>query len=482
MPKIAIGPFYGGVTDKKGSGKGTEFETLQHFDIETDPYALTPFRSLEVDEAEDKTLVITEFMYGTDGNIYGRGKNGTKLAIYEKSSVSDASWAASTGGEPSVSSLAIPGCFVEYKSEMFGIRSGGVLWKYNASSNTFTDTVGTLASSTFIGQGMRANDNNLYIPYDNRLAKYDGSTFAATSLLLPSDLTATCIENKGNYLAIACTGDGLTTNSRMFLWDTIQADLSERVDWGLEELQVIGNIGGYIVGVSLTGGSSLSFDQKLVIKVWSGGEKAITVKSIPLGGTGYSLLKNKFVVGDVLHFILNVNSDAEDLKGPWYITQSLTGEWVCAQSVKVVNDTIATVINGAELIGDHWFIAHSSDGSTEHTNNAATYAATSVAVSTLLVDENGSTQNEIVSVSAICDPLPSGASFTVQLKPDGGSYETAISQSTTSAVRDEAIKLTSGAAFTKWSTLQAKITSTGGAVVRKVIIDYNTGSKSVTRR
>lgn len=483
MPRIKIGPFFGGITDQKGSGKGTEFETLQHFDVFTDPYVLTPIRSLEQDEGENKSLLIQEFLYGSDGKLYGRGTTGSELALYEKATVTTASWSTTTNGSPSVASEAIPGCFIEYKSEFFGVRSGGVVWKYNPSTDTFTDTVGTLASSSSIGQGLLANDDNLYIPYGNRLAKYDGSTFTPTALLLPSHLTTRCIENKGNYVAVACSGNGITTNSIMYLWDAINADPTERVDWGLEILYVIGNIGGTIVGVSLTEGSSLSFAQSLVIKAWAGGEKATTIRTIPLGSNGYSILKNKFVVGDTMYFTLNTNNDAEDLKGVWAIRQNeITGEWSVSQEIKMINDTKITTLENTYRVSDYWFVAHSTDGSIDHTNDAETYAGTSVAVSTIFTDEDGSTQNETVSVIALCDKLPSGASFTVQLKQDDGSYETAISESTTGAVRSEAIKLASGSAFTKWTKLQVKITSTGGAKVRRVFLDYNRGINSAVRK
>lgn len=481
MPKIILGPYYGGIAEKKNSGSEVEFETLQHFNITTDYNVLSPNLSFETDEGEDKAKVITEFVYGSDGILYGRGTNGTKITIYEKSSLTGNTWTASTNGAPSTGT-AITGCFAEYDSKLYGVRTGGVLWSYAPSTDTFTDTVGTLASSSFIGQGITGPDDNFYIPYDRRIAKYDGSTFTATSLLLPSYLVARCVENKGNYLAIACSGNGVTTNSTMFLWDQIKADPDERIDFGLEELQIIGNIGGVIVGVCLTENSSNAFEQFLVIKIWAGGEKAQTVKQIPLGSNGYFLLKNKFVVGDVLYFILNVNNDAEDLKGIWSVSQNEYGQWIVNQEYKMINNTIVSTLNGAYKVADYWFIAHSSDGSISHIDDSQTYTTTSTAVSTVFTDKNGSSQNEIVSVTLITDPLPASSTASVELKPDGGSWETAISSTTTSAVRKEAIKLTSGASFTKWTTLQVRLKSTNGAIIRKVIIDYNTTIASATRK
>lgn len=476
MPKFALGPWLG-ITDQKWSGSQTEFETLQHFDIWTDSYRLIPNRSLEQDEGEDKAKLITQFAYVS--KIYGLGKTGSKLAIYEKSSVDAASWTASTNGSPSVNSLAVDGLFKHYKDSLLGVRGTATVWRWQ-TTGTFTDTVGSLTGTpSYIGQGLIANDDNFYIPYDYYIAKVDSSfSLSATALTLPSHLVCRSIENKGNYLAIGCTGDGLTKNSIMYLWDMISADPTERVDWGLEELQVIGNIGGYIVGLSLTESSSLASEQYLVVKVWSGGEKATQVASIPLGRTGYSLMKNKFIIGEVMYFGLNVNSDAEDLKGVWSVGQNkTTGEWFVSQELKMINDTKITTLESIFRVADYWFIAHSTDGSVEHTNDAATYAATSTLESSILTDPNGSTNNKIKSVSAIFEAL-AGGTVTVDVSSNGGSYKTVISTSTTGAVRAEKTKLASGSPFDEFSYLQIRVKSTGGAVIHRVVVDYDTGIQS----
>ena len=258
--EIQINDFNGGISDDPRKSSINEFQLTKHFDIFSAPKRLIPYRSLEADTETSvsttdlKQYFVRDFLYPTgSGKLYGLGQTGAGLTkILQKTLAESGLWTtpATSEGNGAVQN----GCFVEYKDYAWGFQGTTQVFRWGVLSGTpsITNSQGTVGTITSVAQGLIAKDDNLYLPYNNKLARVNASSTVTDAVLtLPTQFKITSICNFGNYLAIACAPiSTFAGNSKVFLWNLTSSDAQEAIDWGEGELRILENIEGFLVGIT----------------------------------------------------------------------------------------------------------------------------------------------------------------------------------------------------------------------------------------
>lgn len=482
MPKrVVIRENWGGITDDSRSETRVSFDVLKHWDLSKSVKGLVPHRALEADDSSTKK--VTKFEYA-NSKFYGFGvdtTNGNKLTVYVKDPFDSGSWSAATGGESTATGGAALGIPKHYKNYIYGVWNTNRVFQYGDITGvpTFTDSFQTLSSSpTVAAEPIIAKDDNLYIPYDNKLMCVDGSTPTDPVLTLPDNLRIRSLENWGDYLAIGCSGNTVGVESKVFLWNLIDADPTTVINFGKEVLYQIANLDGSLIGISLTLNSSINFTQKLVVKEWVGGDNATTKLTKDLGAQGYTVLAPKFVENNQMYFCVDINSNSSTHnQGIWTVGRKNSQyPWRLNQEIKSINDDVETNTQGFFKLGDYFWIAHSNDGSIERTNDSAVYTTTSIAETEIFAGEGDEIafKKKLTRVGVVHQEYAGGESIVLKYKKDVDSAYTTLLTSDTSGATAKYVTRTSADASlpSEWHEIQFRLESTGGGKPLAIVFEY----------
>src|SRR3990167_2832338 len=325
---------------------------LKNFDIATFPYRLQPYRSSESGNS-DTTRQLKNFVF-IDGKVWGLGFDGSnKTQIYRKSTFTDGTWdttAASTGNKtPSDYSLFLP---YSYGGETYIYGSQGTggasieLFKYNIDGSGWTNNEGSgsifSANPLSIGQGLvHSKDDNLYVPYLDsagapQIARNNAGTWTDTVCPgLPIGYNITSLFEEGNLLGIALnrrSAQGRDT-SKVLLWnrDASVTELTDSVDFGAGDLELVEEIDGEMVGVVVLG-------NRLQVKVpLTYGAKPVLEFVCDSAPSIIDFRKQK--INNRLLFLGSLAIDGTTHYGVWAVWKNQRGEWCLALDRTPNNDT-----------------------------------------------------------------------------------------------------------------------------------------------
>ena len=433
--------FSGGISDDPREENATKFQVTQHFDTFSQPNRLIPYRSLEADtetsvSATDlKQYNVQDVLYASSSaKLYGLGQTGAGLTkICQKADATSGLWTlpANSEGTGAVKN----GCLVEYKDYLWGFQGTTDVFKWGTLSGTptITNTTTTIGTITSVAQGVIAKDDNLYLPYNNKLVRVNaGGTVQDAVLTLPSNFKITSIENYGNYLAIACapisTYNGV---SKVFLWNLISDDVQEVIDWGEGELRILANIEGMLVGITdrYLNNATGAGEGSMVIQVYQGGSPQVIKEVFTETLTGKTMPRSKAVRNNRVFFaakIMTNSAGTEYVEGIWSFGRKNVN-YPFALTLDVIDENIST--SGIQSFGtaaNYFFITHSADGSLDKTNDASTYDFTSVYESQIFNFGDVMTDKTLQNIKVSFDKLLSGQSLTVKYRVDGASAWTTI--------------------------------------------------------
>lgn len=472
--------FYGGMTDDPRTETRVSFSDMGHFDT-SDPNVLKPYREFVADET--LAALIQNFVYANN-TLYGVGTDTAtqnKLKLWTKSL--SGSWTAATNGE-STGNGALTGGLGYYPTRggIIGVWGGTSVFEYDdiTGSPTFADTAGSLsATPSVVSNGIVGKDDEYYFGHDNFLAQYSSTgNFTEKKLILPAQYKIRSLERIGSYLAIGCTGDGISQRSVVFLWDYIKADPEDVIDCGLEQLWHIANLGGVLQIVSISpNNADFSLEQRLVFRQWLGGDKAEAYWQKELGSNGYFSRASRHVEGGKFYFILDKNSDTDTNKGIWSIGRKNTDlPFQVVKDIKGVNasDTIETVINSFIKTGDYFWVSFGTDGSVERTNNTEDYDITSYAETEIIQGENLMAKKRVVRAGLAYKKLPTDGVVTLKYKTDTEASFTTIFSETTDNSTGEFVSRTSSdtALPSDWHEITFRVESTDGAEILGIYMEY----------
>ncbi len=483
--EIQINNFSGGISDDPRENDATKFQVSKHFDIFSNPTRLTPYRSLEADTNDGSTstgmkqYLVQDFLYhSSSAKLFGLGQTGAGLTkIVYKADATTGNWTlpSSSEGDGTVKN----GCLVEYKAFLWGFQGTNQVWKWDIGTPAITNTVtGTLGTSiTSVAQGVIAKDDNLYLPYNNKLVRVtSGGTVNDAVLTLPTNFKITSITNYGNYLAIACAPISVYNgNSKVFLWNLTSPDVQEAIDWGEGELRVLETIEGMLVGVTdrylnnATGAGRGS----MIVQVYSGGVPQVVKEVFTQAFTGKTIPLSKAVKNNRLFFAAKIMTNSAGTtynEGLW----SFGRKNVNYPFSLTLDIEDSAVNNGGNIDGDgiqafgtaanYFFITHSGDGSIDKTNDAATYAFTSVYESQIMDFGDADADKTLLSLKVSFRKQAAGESLTAKYRVNGATSWTTIGTYDT----DDTLSKTflaiesSGDSFASGNEYEFRLESTGG--------------------
>lgn len=375
--------FSGGISDDIRDTSPDSYDITRHFDIYSNPKRLTPYPAYQADTNDGSTATgmkqyaVKDFWQGTGSAlVYGLGKNGSsQTKIVYKTTTIASNWTlpASSEGNGAVQN----GCFVEYKDYLWGFQGTTQVWKWGtlSGSPSITNTAGTVGTITSVAQGVIAKDDQLYLPYNNKLVRVSAAgTVTDAVLTLPSNLKITSICNYGNYLAIGCSPIyQLNGNSKVFLWNLTSADVQEAIDWGEGDLRVLDVVDGILVGVTdrlLNYGTISNSVGTLLVQMWSGGSPYVVKELYSDSSNGDIILTAKVVKNNRLFFyatIQNTLLGSVINSGIWCFGRK-NSKYPYALTLAIVDENADSEgIQGFNNAGNFFFIAHSNDGSIDRT-------------------------------------------------------------------------------------------------------------------
>jgi hypothetical protein len=480
---IKISDFNGGISDSTRKPTATEFSITKHFDIFTDPKKLIPYRSLEADtetsvSATDlKQYLVRDFKYASaSAKLYGLGQNGTgKAKVVYKADATTGLWTlpASSEGDGAVWN----GCFFEFKDYMWFVQGTNQLAKWGLLSGTptITNTVSTLgATITSVADGIIAADGNAYFAYNNVIVRIaPGLTVTDSAKTVPDTYKITSITNYGSYMAIGCSPKAsFNGQSKVFIWNLSSDLFAETADWGEGELRILETVEGMLMGISdlylnnATGAGRGS----LIIRGYSGGSAQVLKEVFTKKLTGKSIPQSKAVKNNRLFFaakIMTNDAGTEYHEGLWSFGRK-NSAYPFALTLDIIDENVDT--DGIQAFGtaaNYFFIAHSGDGSVDKTNDAATYAFTSIYESQKLDFGQACQAKSILQLSMSVDPLPASATATMKIRVNENTAWTTVGSITTTSKIDRYfynIEAT-GVDFPTFNEMEIRLESTGGAQI-----------------
>ena len=475
--EILVNNFSGGVSDDPREDNATKFQVAKHFDVFSNPSRITPYRSLEQDTNDGSTAtgmkqyLVKDFLYhSSSSKLFGLGQTagGLTKIVYKADAVSG-NWTLPSSSEGS--SAVQNGCLVEYKGFLFGFQGTDQIWKWDITTPAITNSATTLgATITSVAQGLVFQDY-LYLPYNNKIWRAtDATTFSDAYLTLPTNFKITSLTAYGKYIAIGCapisTFNGV---SKVFLWDGTSTEIQEAIDWGEGELRILETIEGYLVGVTdrylnSTAGAGRG---SMIVQMYSGGVPQIIKEVFTQALTGKSIPIQKAVKNNRLLFAAKIMTNSAGTtynEGIWSFGRK-NANYPFALNLDIIDENINT--SGIQSIGsaaNFFFITHSGDGSIDKTNDAATYAFTSILETQILNFGDVDSDKTLLSLKASFRKQATGESLTAKYRVDGATAWTTIGTSDT----DDSLSHTflaiesSGDAFASGREYEFRLEGTGG--------------------
>ncbi len=489
--------FFGGVSDDPRKITQNECQISKHFDIFSNPYRLTPYRSLESDTETSisttdlKQYLVRDFVYASaSAKLYGLGQTGAGLTkILQKADAISGLWTTPSSSEGN--GAVWNGCFFEFKDYAWGFQGTTSLFRWGLLSGTpsITNAAATVgATITSVANGVIAADGNAYLAYNNIIVRIaPGLTITDSAKTVPDTYKITSITNYGSYLAIGCSPKSTYNGqSKVFIWNLSSDLFAETIDWGEGELRILENIEGILVGISdvYLNNSSGAGRGSMIVKTYSGSAqvlKEIFTKAL----TGKIIPTQKVVKNGRLFWaakIMTNSAGTEYIEGLWSFGRK-NSTYPFAVTLDVICEEADTDgIQGFGTAANFFFIAHSNDGSIHKTNDSASFTYTSSYNTQIYNFGDPCLTKRLEQITIYTAPLPSGAFVTVKYRfDDDTSFTTIGTYSTEGGLSRDFFNIEASAIdFTSFQEAEFILESEGGAEITgyKILATPLTGSSN----
>lgn len=403
--KDKIELFYKGKSDDVRLSDPAAAFISSGFDIYTHPRRLTPYRSFEADENTAFNIVLHNYVSGILWALGLKTSTSHPKIYYSSGGPIGGVWTAVASGEATAGGDSRKS-FLNFHGYLYGHSLDRAIWAFGdvgGVSPSFNDNVEPITGVSNC-QGLITSDDLLLMPYDNKIAKKDGpgsgpsDGWTDAALILPADRVITdLIELDSNTVAVATRPKLPFGKSIVYLWDKVNVDPADAIDFGDGDLNILDLIEGALTGVMQTTSNS-ALNYKLYVKQWISGKTASTLLEIPSeapGGAGSLILLHgnhtKIRDNNRIYFGLKIVLD-----GITYYQMAVIGRKTRAYPLafslaqKVDNDTAITAIDGASKVGDFFFVAHNANGSVNRNDESPGFVNTAVFISQKI---NGERQN-----------------------------------------------------------------------------------------
>lgn len=347
-----------------------------------------------------------------------------------------------------------------YHGNFYGLANGKL---FEIVSGTVTESKAVISYTNSAKFVVHSKDDLLYIPVDNILYSFDGTTLSAALLTLEEDFIITSINEYGNYLFIVGynseTGKGVG-----YLWDrdSSLATVTEKYDFGYEEPVHSENLGGRLIVVS--NGVETAGHASLIVREVIGSNSSIIKKyrfgSIILNNT------NSYKSGDKLYFGASYTTVKEG-GGSNFCVMSInqSGLLEIEQNVNVVENEI----NAVAKINGLFYIATASEQ--YNSDNSLLYRTTSAVETTEIRSSKLSQNLDLRGVIVDTDALSQYGTLVVKARKDEETAWTTIGTlNTDNSVKDSLVNNGIVSTGKKW---QIRIESTGGAIINAFEVHFD---------
>lgn len=483
--------FSGGVSDDPREYDLTKFQVAKHFDVFSNPTRLTPYRSLEADTNDGSTAtgmkqyLVKDFVYASaSAKLYGLGQSGGGLAeVFYKADATTGNWtvpASSTGN-----GAVINGCFFEFQDYLWFLQGTVQLakWGLLSGSPSITNTVASMgATITSVANGVIASDANAYFAYNNVIVRIaPGLTVTDSAKTVPSNYKITSLFNYGSYLGIACAPiSTFNGQSKIFLWNLSSDLFAEAIDWGEGELRIAETIEGMIVGITdrYLNNSTGAGRGSMIVQVYSGGSPQVVKEIFTQALTGKSIPQTKFVKNNRLFWSAKIMTNSVGTtynEGIWSFGRKNVN-YPFSLNLDVIDENVNT--SGIQAIGsaaNYFFTTHSNDGSIDKTNDAVTYAFTSILESQIFDFGDVESDKTLLSLKVSFRSQATGESLTAKYRVDGATSWTTIgTYDVDGSLSRTFLNIEStGLAFASGKEYEIRLESTGGLEITGFIARAN---------
>lgn len=494
MATVIVNKFDGGHAEDLRTFATNESEYSKNFDIFTNPHYLQPYPDTVTETMVSGTItdykltdVISDINILDGDTLIALGQAGssdTNLKFFSKDNLTEG-WtnrAERTSGSVKNNTL------IGYKGLAYALEQSGaditLLELTNSSTITTRGTISSVTSACkpFIHPGT----GFMYLGTDNVISRSDGASVTSYNGIIPTNLRITSITNYGTYLAVGTRPVNGFDRSIAFIINPSNlalnstASISNIVDFGKGNLNVLDNMGDILVGVITTNNPTTVIDNKLVVKTWAGGEVQI-VKEVDIDSTiATSNIILKAKADNKLYFALSLDDCI------WAFAKNKEGAWTLTKDKYVVNGTAVTGITGLSILNDIMWVGFSTAGitngfyrTTYSTGSPTTdYTATSTYRTTLnpsmpLADRYK--DKELKAVQIAFTGATSGTTV-VKYSVDGSSMTSILSN--TNAAGEYVIsttnETTNALPFLTGKEFQFQIESTGKSKIKELRYKYET--------
>lgn len=448
---VYINKFDGGMTGEPHSPFSNLARVSRHVNLSDYARLLTKYPDQDINTADTaanlNTYAITEFKY-SNGVFWGLGVQSgtTKPKIFTKSAIGNAWAAASNGDDAACSNLGEEATvFVLYQNYLYGIDSNTVTpnwWKYGDITGTPSFTRAVHGNINVISPMVHSKDDIMYFGYGdgtatrNKIGKLDTTTWTDSVLTFPTYAKVASLCEYGNYLAIAVNNpDGTCT---VYLWnrDGSVATVTEKIDWGSGEIQFIQQVGGVLVGCSVIAPTGLSLAPKVVFKYYNG---TSTVQFEQFNTSAAVINTNTQVFNNSAYFTGEMTLNSIALRGLWRINKLPDGRFQVffERNAYIDYSPITGGIFGFLRTGDYVHIAFKNPQDSNKycvsqtiTTAQLTTASYKTTVNPGMDAEDKHRKKRLLGVGIKFDPLATNDGVNVFYRVDGGSWTSAILEST----------------------------------------------------
>lgn len=459
--------FDGGITNDPREKDFRFARLVRNFDAHSYSNKLVPFFASSDGDASSATNKMQNFVVAkyaaNDYRIFGLGVSGTKAKVFVNDSLISTSWTGLTKGTASSQTAVDFELFIYYAKtgRIYGAADGTTIWScdpadsvaFDESDNddqyaiTLATTYDNPRSSAatnrpYIGGLVHSKDDVLYVFHDNIISKNNGTTWTDPALTLPTNRRITSICEYGNYLAIATKTIGEVGNSVVYLWDrdSSLATLSESVDWGEGNLQILENIEGALVGISISATTATILLSKITFRYYTGGVPIIFRQIISEAiYASNDLPRTKRKVDNHLYFSMKIKIGGTTHEGLWKVGKNIiTKQLTLSMDRGANNDSALTTgeIHSFYVIGDIVFISYTDDSALAMALVPFTgsYTANSIYESLILNGNDSSKTKKLLGVTTMSESLPTAGRVTLKYKKDNETtWTTIFTDSTTTA-------------------------------------------------
>jgi hypothetical protein len=300
-----------------------------------------------------------------------------------------------------------------------------------------------------------------------------GLTVTDAVISVPTNFKITSICNFGNYLAIGCAPiSSFNGGSKVFLWNLSSDLFTETLDFGEGDLRIIETIEGMIVGITdrYLNNSAGAGRGSMIVQIYSGGSPQVIKEVFTQALTGTTIPISKAVKNNRLFWAAKIMTNSAGTtynEGLWSFGRKNIN-YAYTLTLDVIDENINTSgIQGFGTAGNYFFIGHSTDGSIDKTNDAATYAFTSIYESQIFDVGDASVTKRLNQFRIKTAPIATGGSVTIKYRiDDETSFTTIGSLSTVGEVGRHFYNIESSQAdFPTFNEITFRIESTGGAEI-----------------